>query len=534
MHPATPPVPVRPPDEAPSSGGRVLLVANRLPVTIVRRDGALVVERSVGGLATGLAGPHARSGGVWIGWPGLLDDVDATERLALGDRLSALRAAPVELTAAEVEQFYEGISNGVLWPVFHDRLDRLPLVVEGWETYEAVNARFADAVAAQWRPGDVVWVHDYQLLRVPALLRARIPEARIGFFLHIPFPPADVFAALPTRRWLLEGLLGADLVGFHTARYRAHFVEAVRRFAGDPSADARAPGDATDATRGERPPVLAPGDEPLATLRLADRAVRLGVFPMSVDARALAERAGTREVTAATLALREPSLRLLVGIDRLDYSKGIPRRLLAFEQLLLRHPEWRERVRLVQVAVPSRVGVAEYQQFREQLDALVGRINGAFATPSWTPIHYLYRAVDETTLLALYRAADVLLVTPVRDGMNLVAKEFVATRADEGGVLVLSEFAGAAAELHDALLVNPYDVQGTADAMHRGLTMDAGERRRRMAALRAQVAAHDVDAWADRFVDALAAIPGPVAAPVAAPIDTPAVAPAGRSPASRP
>ena len=482
---------------------RVLLVSNRLPVTIVRRDGELVVERSVGGLATGLAGPHARSGGVWIGWPGLLDDVDAAERLALGDHLRAMRAAPVTLGVAEVATFYDGISNGVLWPLFHDRLDRLPLVVEGWETYEAVNARFADAVAAQWRPGDLVWVHDYQLLRLPALLRARLPAARIGFFLHIPFPPADVYAALPTRRWLLEGMLGADLVGFHTARYRAHFVEAVRRFAGDPSADARV-GTATDAAAGPGSPAL--GAVPLATLRLADggRAVRLGVFPMGVDARALAERAAASEVTAATLALRDPALRLLVGIDRLDYSKGIPRRLLAFEQLLVRQPAWRERVRLVQVAVPSRAGVAEYQQFREQLDALVGRINGAFGTPTWTPIHYLYRAVDETTLLALYRAADVLLVTPVRDGMNLVAKEFVAARADEGGVLVLSEFAGAAAELGDALLVNPYDVHATADAMHRALTMPVRERRRRMAALRAHVSAHDVDGWARDFVDALA------------------------------
>ncbi len=462
--------------------GRVLLVSNRLPVTVVRRGGALAVERSVGGLATGLAGPHARSGGVWIGWPGLLDDVDATERAALGGQLSALRAAPVELSAAEVEVFYDHVSNAVLWPVFHDRLDRVPLAVEGWEVYEAVNARFADAVAEQYRPGDLVWVHDYQLLRLPALLRARLPAARIGFFLHIPFPNPDAFAVLPTRRWLLEGVLGADVVGFHTVAYREHFRAAVRRFAAPDEAPGRA-------------------DVP----HVGGRPVRLGVFPMGVDAAALAERAAAREVTAATLEMRAPKLRLLVGVDRLDYSKGIPRRLLAFEQLLVRHPEWRGRVRLVQVAVPSRVGVAEYQQFREQLDALVGRINGAFATPTWTPIHYLYRGVDETTLLALYRAADVMLVTPVRDGMNLVAKEFVAARADEDGVLLLSEFAGAAAELAEAVPVNPYDVHGTADAMHAALTMERGERRRRMAALRGRVAAHDVDAWARGFLDALAA-----------------------------
>ena len=478
-------MPTAPVADAPTPAAepaRVLLVSNRLPVTIVRRDGALVVERSVGGLATGLSGPHARSGGVWIGWPGLLDDVDATERAALGDRLTALRTAPVELSAAEVEAFYERISNGVLWPAFHDRLDRLPLVVEGWDAYEAVHARFADAVAAQYRPGDLVWVHDYQLLRLPALLRARLPAARIGFFLHIPFPTADAFAALPTRRWLAEGMLGADLVGFHTAAYCAHFREAVRRFA-----------------------AVGPAAGDPDVLRIGARTVRLGAFPIGVDAAALGARAAAREVTAAALEFRDPRLRLFVGVDRLDYSKGIPRRLLAFEQLLVRHPEWRGRVRLVQVAVPSRVGVAEYQQFREQLDALVGRINGAFATPTWTPIHYLYRSVDETTLLALYRAADVMLVTPVRDGMNLVAKEFVAARADEDGVLLLSEFAGAAAELVEAVVVNPYDVHGTADAMHAALGMDRGERRRRMAALRARVAAHDADTWARAFLDALAA-----------------------------
>ena len=471
---------------------RVLLVSNRLPVTVVRRDGGLTVERSVGGLATGLAGPHARSGGLWVGWPGLLDDVDAADRIALGGRLAALRAAPVELSPAEVEVFYEHVSNGVLWPVFHDRLDRMPLAVEGWDVYEAVNARFADAVVEQYRPGDLIWIHDYQLLRLPARLRERLPDARIGFFLHIPFPAPDILAVLPTRRWLLDGVLGADLVGFHTAAYRDHFRDAARQFAG---ADPALPEGGCDPCDG--PPSA------LKTLRSGGRTVRVGVFPMGVDAGGLAERGAAREVTAASREMRAPTLRLLVGVDRLDYSKGIPRRLLAFEQLLVRHPQWHGRVRLVQVAVPSRVGVAEYQQVREQLDALVGRINGAFATPTWTPIHYLYRSVDETTLLALYRAADVMLVTPVRDGMNLVAKEFAAVRADEDGVLLLSEFAGAAAELGEAVLVNPYDVHGTADAMHEALTMERRERRRRMVGLRARVTTHDADGWARGFLDAL-------------------------------
>jgi len=322
-------------------------------------------------------------------------------------------------------------------------------------------------------------VHDYHLMRLPALLRQRLPEARIGFFLHVPFPNPEIFLALPTRRWLVEGLLGADVVGFHTRRWRGHFTAALRRLLGiEMDAD--------------------------ATIRYDQRRVALGVFPIGVDASYFSHEATSRDVTTEVLELRHPTQRFLVGVDRLDYTKGIPRRLLAFERLLEQHPEWREHVRLVQVAVPTRSRVRAYRRLRREVDALVGRINGRFATPSWTPIHYVYRGLPQDTLLALYRTADVMLVTPLRDGMNLVAKEFVACRTDENGVLVLSEFAGAADELTDALLVNPYDVDGVADAMHRALTMDRAERRRRLRSLRAKVQANDVHHWADSFLDALA------------------------------
>ncbi len=471
---------------APSTG-RILIVSNRLPVTASLVDGRLVVTRSSGGLATGLARPHERSGGLWIGWPGNVaagdphaDDPHADDAHAeeLRRELASLRLVPVSLSASEVDVFYERVSNAVLWPLFHDRLDRLPLAVEGWDVYDAVNARFADVVAAQYRPGDTIWVHDYQLLRLPALLRERIPHARIGFFLHIPFPPADLFATLAPRRWLLEGLLGADLIGFHTHRYLHHFRDAAARLLGLPHDDG-------------------------APIEWRGRAVRVGVFPMGVDAAALASQAEHRDVTAAMHSFRGDRTRLLLGVDRLDYSKGIPRRLLAIERLLQRHPEWHERVRLTQVAVPSRGGVDAYRRFRDQVNALVGRINGEFATPTWTPVQYIHRSVSSTTLLALYRAADVMLVTPVRDGMNLVAKEFVAARIDEDGVLVLSEFAGAAAELSDAVLVNPYDLDGTADAIDAALRMDGAQRRRRMWALRRHVMENDVHRWAASFIDAL-------------------------------
>jgi trehalose 6-phosphate synthase/phosphatase len=459
--------------------GRLIIVSNRLPLTVDVREGHPTVRRSVGGLATGLRGPHERSGGVWIGWPGDLNSLTPDARRGVDAQLADIGAVPVDLSAHEIEVFYGEISNAVLWAICHDRIDRLPVRVAGWETYEAANARFADAVAEQWRPGDMIWVHDYQLLRVPALLRERLPEARIGFFLHIPFPNPEVFFTLSTRTWLVEGMLGADLVGFHTRRYRGHFTAALRRLLG----------------------IEMDADEHIS---YGGRRIRLGIFPMGVDAADFASRSASREVSGQTLALKTNPQRLIVGIDRLDYSKGISRRLVSFERLLVQHPEWRERVRLVQVAVPSRGTVKEYRSFRREVEAMVGRINGEFATPTWTPIHYLFQSVAPETLLALYRAADVLLVTPLRDGMNLVAKEFAASRIDEDGVLILSEFAGAVDELRDALVVNPYDVDGVADAIHQALTMDRAERRLRMTHLRRQVLEHDVHRWADNFVDTLA------------------------------
>ena len=461
---------------------RLLIVSNRLPVTVSIADGETHVLPSMGGLATGLRGPHERTGGLWIGWPGHAAPSSAKRLAELTQLLAAHRTVPVWLTRSEVTHFYEDVSNGAIWPLFHYLIDQVPLRVEHWDVYESANAHFADAVVAQYRPGDRIWVHDYQLMLLPALLRRRLPTARIGFFLHIPFPADEVFATMPAREAVLRGLLGADLVGFHTPAYARHFADSVTRVLRMPAA----------------PDAVA----------VEGRTVRVGVFPMGVDAAAYGERAARAEVDAELATLAPDSalghdVALFVGVDRLDYTKGIPRRLLAFEQLLVRHPELRERVRLIQVAVPSRTAVGAYQKFRHELDALVGRINGAFGTPRWTPIHYLYRSVPDAQLLALYRAARVMLVTPVRDGMNLVAKEFVACRADEDGVLVLSEFVGAAAELTDALCVNPYDVDGAATTYYRALTMPREERQARMRALRARVRSYDVHAWADSFLGAL-------------------------------
>ena len=392
---------------------RVIIVANRLPVTVSPTESGVEVQKSTGGLATGLLRPHEQSGGVWIGWTGSTEeDLSEQQRKELGQKLSEMRLVAVPLTGAQVARYYEGYSNGVLWPLFHYLLDQIPLQVRDWDAYLEVNEQFADAVAQHYQPGDLIWVHDYQLLLLPQLLRRRLPNARIGFFLHIPFPSEELFRTLPERDRVLRGLLGADLVGFHTPSYLRHFAASLTQILGL----------TVDIDR----------------VQLADRDVRLGVFPMGIDAESFRKMAEAPGVEAEALALKDDgNLKLLVGVDRLDYTKGIPRRLLAYERMLETHPDLRERVRLVQVAVPSRTNVEAYQEFRALVDGLVGRINGAFGTPRWVPVHYVYRGLSEPELVALYRAADVMLVTPLRDGMNLVAKEFVASRIDGDGVLIL-------------------------------------------------------------------------------------------------
>jgi len=456
----------------------LVVVSNRLPVTIRRHADGLALTESVGGVATGLRGLQESRGGVWIGWPGQTGDVAAEEKAELDRRLQALHCVPVHLSRAEVRGFYQKYSNAVIWPLFHYLIQQVPLHSRAWGDYEQVNRRFAEVVASHTRPGDDVWIQDYQLMRVPHFLRQLQPDVRIGFFLHIPFPSFEVFRILPSRLLLLEGLLGADLIGFHTASYAEHFTTAVGRLLGAA--------------------LLEQGQ-----IEYQARTPRVGVFPMGIDVPRF-----ERAVAEGPFGAERPSGpggtgKTLVGIDRLDYTKGIPRRLLAYEQLLRQHPELRGQVTLIQVAVPSRTGVRAYQKFRRHVDAMVGRINGTFGSPGWTPLQYLYRGFTQAELINLYRNADVMLVTPVRDGMNLVAKEFVASRVDGDGVLVLSEFAGAAAELAEALQVNPYDIADSAEAYYRALTMPRHERRTRMRALRERVHAGGIDRWAESFLNAL-------------------------------
>jgi trehalose 6-phosphate synthase/phosphatase len=457
---------------------RLLLVSNRLPLTIRVENGGVRVNPSTGGVATGLNGLHRRSNSLWIGWPGHREPLDEGHTRTMENVLTAERAVPVQLSPDEVRQFYDGFSNTVLWPLFHYQANRVPIVVTGWDEYVSVNQRFADITAAHARPGDLIWVHDYQLMLVPRMLRQRIPDARIGFFLHIPFPTSELFSMLPSREQIVDGMMGADLIGFHTLSYAYHFASSVQRLLGAAPVRDRFTYDG--------------------------RSIRFGAFPMGIDAEAFSALAAEPAVEAGVRRLRGTlGEHILLAIDRLDYTKGVQRRLLAYEMMLRRHPELHGRVRLIQIAVPTRDGVDAYRTFRDQVDEMVSKINEAYGTAVWRPLDYVYRCVGQRELVVLFRAADVMLVTPIRDGMNLVAKEFVASRTDGDGVLVLSEFAGAASELAEAVIVNPFDAERTAESMFRALRMQESERRSRMRGLRSRVFANQLVHWADRFLSTL-------------------------------
>ncbi len=457
---------------------RLLLVSNRLPVSVRPQRGEPRIVPSAGGLATALGA--ARGDALWIGWPGELGRITRRERGALDSELLEAGLVPVHLSAAEVAQFYDGFSNGVLWPLLHYLIESVRLdAAEAFRVYRDVNRRFAERAAAAWRPGDVVWVHDYQLALVPSMLRELRPDARIGFFLHVPFPSPEVFETLPWRAPILHGILGADVIGFHTTGYAKNF-----RTTASEVANAR--------------PVA--GEN--GVLRVNGRIVRVQTHPIGIDFAEFERLARSDEVEAELRRLREQARgrKIILGVDRLDYTKGILRRLLAFDQLLEQEPHWRDDVMFVQVGVPSREKVEAYARLRRSVNELVGRINAHHGSTMSAPVRFLYRSLSKAHLIALYRAADVMLVTPLRDGMNLVSKEYVASRVDDRGALVLSEFAGAAAELREAFIVNPYDLGAIVTALKKTLTMKGEDQATRMRALRRRVARGDVHAWVRRFV----------------------------------
>jgi trehalose 6-phosphate synthase/phosphatase len=413
----------------------------------------------------------------WVGWPGETTELESTARDELSERLREHRLEPVYLSREEVASYYEEIANGVLWPALHGQIGELPPAPHGWDSFVAVNERFAQTLLSHYGDGDVIWVQDFHLALVPGMLRRRLERAAIGYFLHTPFPAYEVFSILPWREQLLEGLLGSDLIGFHTEDHLRNFADAAHRLLG-----------------------LEVGGE---AIMHRGRRTQLGVFPMGIDATTWDERSKEPEILRKVDELRrEASGRnLILGIDRLDYTKGILRRFLTVERLLQMDERLSDSLRFIQVTVPSRQKVGAYANLERQIDEMVGRVNARYTSATAVPIHRLHRAVSEEELSVLYRSTDVMFVTPLRDGMNLVAKEFVASRSDEDGVLILSEFAGAAAELPQALLVNPYDIDGTASVVLRALTMPREERQERMRGMRQRVFEHDVRRWTDSFLD---------------------------------
>ncbi|WP_022824694.1 bifunctional alpha,alpha-trehalose-phosphate synthase (UDP-forming)/trehalose-phosphatase [Hymenobacter norwichensis] len=458
---------------------RTIIVSNRLPTKIIRTENTLTFQPSEGGLATGLGSIYRQDGNVWVGWPGLFVESEAEEE-HVRQELEADSMAPVFLTEAEIHDFYEGFSNSTLWPTFHYFTQFATYEQSHWEAYVAVNEKFCQAVLEMAGPDDTIWVHDYQLLLLPEMLRRARPECTIGFFLHIPFPSHELIRVLPWRNELLQGMLGADLIGFHTYGYMRHFLSAVSQLLGLNSQNGQ--------------------------LQTPTRTVLVDAFPMGIDYDRYVQAAASEAALSHEAEYREAlrSTRVILSIDRLDYTKGIAQRLRAFEVLLQRYPEWAERVSLIMVVVPSRDQVAQYAALKEEIDEIVGRINAQYRTIYWTPIHYFYRSFPLEELAALYRIAEVALVTPMRDGMNLVAKEFVASKADQRGVLILSERAGAARELSDALIINPTDTGQLAEAMHDALVMPEDEQMQRMAAMQALVQQYNVFSWTKLFMDRLA------------------------------
>ncbi|GAA4483350.1 trehalose-6-phosphate synthase [Microbacterium panaciterrae] len=455
-----------------------VIVANRLPVDRVQGpDGEEIWRRSPGGLVAALEPVMQAVDGAWVGWAG-----QAGLELA-PFREDGIRLLPVTLSDADVEEYYEGFSNDTIWPLYHDVISSPQYHREWWDAYVRVNRRFAERAADAVAQGGTVWVHDYQLQLVPALLRELRPDVTIGYFHHIPFPAHGLYAQLPWRDQVLQGLLGADVVGFQRAQDATNFLAAVRR---------RLRLEVKGST------VVAPYGGP--------RTVTARAFPISIDTVPYVELAARPDVRARAAEIRaglgNPK-KILLGVDRLDYTKGIGHRIKAFGELLAEGRLSVEDVTLVQVASPSRERVDAYVQLREEIELAVARINGDHDTMDHTAIRYLHQGFPREEMVALYLAADAMLVTALRDGMNLVAKEYVATRDDHRGVLVLSEFTGAADELRQAVLVNPHDIEGLKDAIMQAVEMPPREQTRRMRALRRRVLENDVNAWSRDFLAAL-------------------------------
>ena len=455
---------------------RIIIISNRLPVTAEKGKSKLIYHPSVGGLATGMSPLQKEYECLWVGWPGIArEQLNAKEKESLVKELKKTGNYPVFLSQAHIEGYYNGFCNKTIWSLFHCFTQFSVYENQLWETYQQVNQIFCQTILDIIKSDDIVWVHDYHLMLLPHLLRKRVPDLTIGFFLHIPFPPSEIFRLLPWRRELLEGLLGADLIGFHTYDYVQNFLDSLLRVCGY--------------------------ENSLNFINYQNRIVKVDSFPLGIDFDRFNNSSELAETKQEIKKIKEKvgKYKTIVSVDRLDYSKGILERLRAYYAFLEDNPEYWEKVIMILLAVPSRTGVPQYQQLKQQIDGLVGSINGKFGKIGWSPIWYLYRSMSFPELTALYYASDIALVTPLKDGMNLIAKEYIATKKDNLGVLILSEMAGAANEMSEALLVNPNNRTQISWAIKYALNMPEEEQQKRIFYLQKRLKHYDVKKWADDF-----------------------------------
>ncbi len=461
---------------------RLILVSNRLPVTVSKNNsGKFVYEQSSGGLATGLSSVYQNYEGFWMGWPGIAEDeLLEKEKYKMESELNKNNNYPVFLSQEELDNYYYGFCNKTIWPLFHYFTQYAKYPEKYWQTYKEVNLKFFKALKDKLKPNDNLWIHDYHLMLLPEMIRREFSDVKIGFFLHIPFPSSEIFRLLPWKKELLKGLLGSDLIGFHTYGYVRHFLSSVVRILGY--------------------------NKNFNEIQLKNRKVKAELFPMGIDYEKYNKSPKTNEVKEEieNIKNRTGNTRIILSVDRMDYTKGIPERLKAFDYFLENNPEYRGKVTLIIIAVPSRTKIEKYEELKIEVNELVGDINGKYGTLNWIPVWFLFKAVPFERLIGLYNMADVCLVTPLRDGMNLVSKEFVAASYDKG-VLVLSEMAGSSYELSKAINITPTRKEEIAKSIKKALEMDEDEQKQRLKVMKERIKNYDVKRWANSFVNDLMA-----------------------------
>jgi trehalose 6-phosphate synthase len=464
------------------SNRKVIVVSNRLPIAIFKNEaGNWEVRPGTGGLVTALQPIVRKSNGLWIGWSGYSENAPSDKLLADYSKKNNFKLVAVKITEKEISQYYRGFSNKSIWPLFHDMLGQFSFNLSDLNVYEKVNKKFAEKVVEYTSENDTIWVHDYQLIYVGKYLRELGMRRNLNFFLHIPFPSYDLFRRFPRNRNMIEAFLSYNHIGFQTALDRRNFISSVKWLL---------------------PDALHMASRRQTLIQHEGRETLVGYYPISIDFDEFKDGSKTREASDAAWYLRE-NIKvdvLALGLDRLDYTKGIPERFLAFERLLEKYPATKEKISLLQIVIPSRLNVPEYQKLKDELDYMVGRINSRFSTQGWVPIYYQFRTLNRVQLLGHYKASDIALITPLRDGMNLISKEFCAASTDNRGIVILSEFAGASAQLSKgALMVNPYDFDQTADALYQAFNMTDEEKTRRMRIMRSDIRRNDLHRWVRWF-----------------------------------